>query len=79
LNKGQHTAISRNEAALGDATNISDHVQAVANRAAFHFAFIEEGGSSLYPTLAQKVSNLEVLRIQSFDRRGHGRRRCGHD
>jgi len=63
LNKGQHPAIPRNEAELGDATNISDHVQAIANTAAFHFAFIEEGGSSLYPTLAQKVSNLEVLRI----------------
>src|SRR6266851_5683783 len=63
LNKGHHTAIPRNEAELGDATNISDHVQAIANTAAFHFAFIEEGGSSLYPTLAQKVSNLEVLRI----------------
>jgi hypothetical protein len=63
LNKGQHTAIPRNEAELGDPTNISDHVQAIANTAAFHFAFVEEGGSSLYPTLAQKVSNLEVLRI----------------
>jgi hypothetical protein len=63
LNKGQHTAIPRNEAELGDPANISDHVQAIANTAAFHFAFIEEGGSSLYPTLAQKVSNLEVLRI----------------
>ena len=30
---------------------------------AFHFAFIEAGGTSLYPTLAQKVTNLEVLRI----------------
>src|SRR5207244_799010 len=29
----------------------------------FHFAFIEQGGTSLYPTLAQKVSNLEVLRV----------------
>jgi ferritin-like protein len=63
LNKGQHTAIPRNDAELGDPNNISDHVQAIANTAAFHFAFIEEGGSSLYPTLAQKVSNLEVLRI----------------
>jgi Ferritin-like domain len=63
LNKGQHTAIPRNEAELGDPNDISTHVQAIANTAAFHFAFIEEGGSSLYPTLAQKVSNLEVLRI----------------
>jgi len=33
------------------------------NTAGFHFAFIEQGGSSLYPALAQKVTNLEVLRI----------------
>lgn len=40
-----------------------DHIQAIANSAAFHFGMIEQGGSSLYPTLAQKVTNLEVLRI----------------
>jgi hypothetical protein len=28
-----------------------------------HFAFIEQGGTSLYPTLALKASNEEVLRI----------------
>jgi hypothetical protein len=38
-------------------------LQAIANTAGFHFAFIEQGGSSLYPALAQKVTNLEVLRI----------------
>jgi hypothetical protein len=43
--------------------NISNHLQAIANTAGFHFAFIEQGGSSLYPTLAQKVNSLEVLRI----------------
>jgi len=63
LNQGRHTAIPRTDAELGDPNNISDHVQAIANTAAFHFAFIEEGGSSLYPTLAQRVSNFEVLRI----------------
>jgi hypothetical protein len=42
---------------------ISNHLQAIANTAGFHFAFIEQGGSSLYPALAQKVTNLEVLRI----------------
>jgi hypothetical protein len=63
LNVGRHPAIPRTDAELGDPNNISNHVQAIANTAAFHFAFIEEGGSSLYPTLAQKVSNLEVLRI----------------
>jgi len=63
LSVGQHPAIPRNDAELGDPNNISNHVQAIANTAGFHFAFIEEGGSSLYPTLAQKVTNLEVLRI----------------
>jgi hypothetical protein len=41
----------------------ADHAQALANIAAFHFAMIEQGGSSLYATLAQKVSSTEVLRI----------------
>ena len=39
------------------------NIQAIANIAAFHFGFIEQGGSSLYATLAQKVSSLEVLKI----------------
>jgi len=41
----------------------NDHIQAIANTAGFHFGFIEQGGSSLYPSLAQRVTNLEVLRI----------------
>lgn len=40
-----------------------DHIQAIANTAAFHFAMIEQGGSTLYSAMAQKASNLEVLRI----------------
>jgi hypothetical protein len=39
------------------------HLQAIANTAGFHFAMIEQGGTSLYPSLAQRVSNPEVLRI----------------
>jgi hypothetical protein len=38
-------------------------MQAIANTAGFHFAFIEQGGSSLYPTLALKAKSEEVLRI----------------
>lgn len=38
-------------------------MQAIANTAALHFAFIEVGGSSLYTTMAQKCTSLEVLRI----------------
>ena len=65
LAKGPHPAIPLSDADLGvDAKgNISNHLQAIANTAGFHFAFIEQGGSSLYPALAQKVTNLEVLRV----------------
>ena len=38
-------------------------MQAIANAAGFHFAFIEQGGSSLYTTMSLKVSSPEVLRI----------------
>ncbi len=41
----------------------NNHIQAIANTAAFHFGFIEQGGSSLYSAMAQKASNAEVLRI----------------
>lgn len=71
LNVGQHTAIPRsNDDTDGSVINpdptkstFTDHLKAIAFTAGFHFAFIEQGGSSLYPTLAQHVSNLEVLRI----------------
>ncbi|HME07923.1 MAG TPA: ferritin-like domain-containing protein [Bryobacteraceae bacterium] len=43
--------------------NAQSTIQAIANIASIHFAFIEQGGSSLYPILAMKASNLEVLRI----------------
>ena len=38
-------------------------LQAIANTAGFHFALIEQGGASLYSTMALKASSLEVLRI----------------
>ncbi len=38
-------------------------MQAIANTAGFHFAFIEQGGSSLYNAMSLKASSLEVLRI----------------
>src|SRR5580765_7367370 len=55
LSVGQHPAIPRNDAELGDPNNISAHVQAIANTAGFHFAFIEQGGTTLYSAMAQKV------------------------
>ena len=69
LNAGQHTAIPRtNDDTAGSSpsnppSTITTHLQAIAFTAGFHFAFIEQGGTSLYPTLALQVSNLEVLRI----------------
>jgi hypothetical protein len=65
LAKGQHPAIPLNDGdlVLDSSGNISNHLQAIANTAGFHFAFIEQGGSSLYPALAQKVNHLEVLQI----------------
>ena len=56
---GQHPAIPRTDNDLAD----KNFLQAIANTAGFHFATIEQGGSSLYPQLAQRVSSLEVLRI----------------
>jgi hypothetical protein len=38
-------------------------LQAIANTAGFHFALIEQGGASLYSTMALKASSVEVLRI----------------
>src|SRR6202046_4878708 len=39
------------------------HIQAIANVAAFHFGYIEQGGSSLYGSLIQKATDLEVVKI----------------
>jgi hypothetical protein len=59
LNKGQHTAIPRNDADTRDA----NFLQVIANTAAFHFPTIEQGGTTLYPALAQRATHPEVLRI----------------
>ena len=56
---GQHPAIPRSD----DDLSPPDHLQAIANTAGFHFAFIEQGGTSLYASLAQRVTDTEVLRI----------------
>ena len=59
LAAGQFTGIPRTDADLAPA----DHLQAIANTAAFHFATVEQGGSSLYPQHALRATNVEVLRI----------------
>ena len=41
----------------------AQHIQAIANIAAFHFGQIEQGGSSLYAAMTQRVSDPEVLLI----------------
>src|SRR6266403_2524118 len=63
LDIGLHTAIPRNNSELGDPNNPSDHVKAIAFTAGFHLGYIEQGGTSVYATHAQKVTSLEVLRI----------------
>ena len=59
LAKGPHTAIPRTDADLSP----NAHIQAIANTAAFHFGTIEQGGTTLYPALAQRATSVEVLRI----------------
>jgi Ferritin-like domain len=59
LGVNQHTAIPRTDADTSD----PNFLQAIANTAAFHFPTIEQGGNSLYPSLAQRASSVEVLRI----------------
>src|SRR5215470_12538631 len=56
---GEHTAIPRTDADTSDPT----FLQAIANTAGFHFPTIEQGGTSLYPSLAQRATHSEVLRI----------------
>jgi hypothetical protein len=65
LAKGQHPAIPLSDAdlVLNSDGSVPNHLQAIASTAGFHFAFIEQGGTSLYPAMAQKASSLEVLRI----------------
>jgi rubrerythrin len=59
LLNGKFPAIPRNDEDLEP----DNHIQAIANTAGFHFGLIEQGGSSLYPSLAQRVSDPEVLRV----------------
>ncbi len=59
LATGEHPAIPPSDADLKP----EDHIQAIANTAGFHFATIEQGGTSLYPSLAQRVRDAEALRV----------------
>jgi hypothetical protein len=53
------TSIPRTDADFNNA----NHIQVIANTAAFHFGTIEQGGSSLYASLSRKVTSEEVLEI----------------
>jgi hypothetical protein len=63
------TAIPRNNNDFNGTANPNfpmggnDHIQAIANVAAFHFGMIEQGGTSLYAAMSQKVTDPEVLMI----------------
>lgn len=59
LATGEHTAIPRTD----DDTTDPNFLQAIANTAGFHFPTIEQGGNSLYPSMAQRATSVEVLRI----------------
>jgi len=60
LGVNQHTAIPRTDADL-----VEPFLQAVANTAGFHFATIEQGGNSLYPSLAQRGPT-ETMHFQTW-------------
>src|SRR5271156_1180087 len=61
------TAIPRNDNDFNGAPNPNflgnEHVQATATVAGFHFGYIEQGGSSLYASMSQKVTDPQVLQI----------------
>jgi hypothetical protein len=59
ININNHTAIPITNADFND----PNHIQVIANVAAFHFGAIEQGGTSLYAAMSQKVSDPEVLQI----------------
>lgn len=59
LDNGKFTAIPRTDEDLGP----YEHIQAIANTAAFHIPTVEQGGGSLRLALAQRATSVEVLRL----------------
>jgi hypothetical protein len=59
LHSGQHTAIPRTD----DDLYPHPHIQAIANTAAFQMPTVEQGGGSLRMSLAQRATDVEVLRL----------------
>lgn len=59
LHAGQFTAIPRDNSDLYP----HEHIQAIANTAAFQIPTVEQGGGSLRMALAQRATSVEVLRL----------------
>lgn len=59
LHNGEFTAIPRSDADLSP----HEHIQAIANTAAFHIPTVEQGGGSLRLAMAQRATSVEVLRL----------------
>ena len=59
LHNGQFTAIPRDNSDLYP----HEHIQAIANTAAFQIPTVEQGGGSLRLALAQRATSVEVLRL----------------
>jgi hypothetical protein len=59
LHNGQFTAIPRTD----DDLHPLEHIQAIANTAAFQIPTVEQGGGSLRLAMAQRATSVEVLRL----------------
>jgi hypothetical protein len=59
LHHGQFTAIPRTDHDL----HPHNHIQAIANTAAFQIPTVEQGGGSLRLAMAQRATSVEVLRL----------------
>src|SRR5260221_3843442 len=59
LHNGKFAAIPATDADLFP----HEHIQAIANTAAFHIPTVEQGGGSLRLALAQRATSVEVLRL----------------
>jgi hypothetical protein len=59
LHNGQYTAIPRTDEDIYP----HEHIQAIANTAAFQMPTVEQGGGSLRMALAQRATDVEVLRL----------------
>ena len=59
LHNGKFAAIPRTD----DDLHPREHIQAIANTAAYHIPTVEQGGGSLRLAMAQRATSVEVLRL----------------